>query len=345
MKLTLSLLLLVLLPLTALAQGNKILNLYAWTGEIPNEVIKQFEKETGIAVNFATYENNEVMYAKMRASSNAGYDLVMPSGYFVDRMRRFGMLEKLDKRKLPNWKNINPEFLHPAYDPQTETSMPFIWGITGIFINSQYQQSDSVKKWSDLWDKKFAGKLLLLDDSREVFSMALLSLGYPANDRDPQHIKQAYLKLKSLMKNVKVFSTETVVSIIIDEDATAGMAFNGDTFKAARENAYIKFIYPEDGYVIWVDNFSIPKNARHKEEAYIFLNFILRPDIAKKIAMATNFPITNLAGQKLLPPQLLNNPVIYPPKKIMEKAQFQTDLGDETLALYEKYWEDLKMGD
>ena len=332
-----------LLLFTSVAHAKKILNLYAWTGEIPDEIISQFEKETGITVNFATYENNEVMYAKLRASKNAGYDIVMPSGYFVDRMRRFDMLEPLDKSKLPNWKNLNPEFLHPAYDPQTMYSVPFIWGITGIFVNEQYFSQYHIRKWSDLWNEEFSNELLLLDDSREVFSMALLTLGYPANDKDPQHIKQAYLKLKSLMQNVKVFSTETVVAIIIDEDANAGMAWNGDAYKASKDNPDIKFIYPEEGYVIWVDNFAIPKNARHKEEAYTFLNYILRPDVAKQIALSTNYPIANLAGQKLLPAEILNNPVIYPPKNIMRKAQFQTDPGDATLALYEQYWEELKM--
>ncbi len=342
MKYFFSLILLSLTISTAFAQ--KIVNVYAWTDEIPDFVVRQFEKETGIKVNFSTYENNELMYAKIRASKNAGYDVIMPSSYFVDRMRKQQLLIPLDKTKIPNWKNLNPTFLNQQYDPNNAYSVPYIWGVTGIFVNTQYYSPNSIKQWSDFWDNRYVNQLMLLEDTREVFAMALLSLGYSINDRDPVHIKQAFLKLKDMMKNVKVFSTDTVVSIIIDEDANLGMAFNGDTFKASRENKHVTFVFPQDGFVIWVDNFSIPQNAAHQQEAYQFINFMLRPDIAKAIALYTNFPIANLAGQKLLPPEMRNNPIIYPSKEVLKHGEFQVDLGEETLALYEKYWEELKMG-
>lgn len=342
MKRLLSLFLLLVIMPCAFAE-KKILNIYAWASEIPDNVIRQFEKETGIKVNFSTYENNEIMYAKIRASKNAGYDVVIPSSYFVDRMRRQNMLTKLDKTKLPNWKNLSSDFLNPAYDPGAQYCMPFLWGITGIFFNKNYYPEGSIKKWSDLWDARFQDKLMLLDDTREVFSMGLLSLGYSPNDSNPDHIKEAFLKLKTLMQNVKVFSSDTVVSILIDEDATVGMAWNGDVFKAAGENSNLRFVFPEEGFVIWVDNFVIPVNAPHKDNAYTFLNFILRPEIGKIIGLYTRFPITNAAGQALLPDDVRNNPFIYPSKEILKRGVFQTDLGEKTLGLYERYWEELKM--
>lgn len=343
MKRLISLIAATLIPLCAYAD-KKVVNIYAYTGEVPDFVVRQFEKETGIKVNISTYENNEIMYSKLRATPYAGYDLVMPSSYFVDRMRKQNMLEALDKTKLHNWHNLNSNFTNPAYDPNTQFSVPYIWGITGIFVNTQAYDPASISKWSDFWDKRFINKLMLLDDTREVFSMALLALGYSANDKNPEHIKAAFLKLKELMQNVKVFSTETVVSIMIDEDATVGMAWNGDTFKASLENPKIKFVVPQDGFVIWVDNFAIPKSAPHKETAYQFIDFILRPDVARDIAMYTRYPTTNLAGQKLLPASVRNNPMAYPSKETLKHGQFQTDVGEETQALYEKYWEELKIG-
>jgi spermidine/putrescine transport system substrate-binding protein len=328
---------------TSIYAKQRIVNVYAWTSEIPESIVRQFEKETGIEVNFSTYENNEVMYAKLNAAKNIGYDVIMPSSYFVDRMQHQNILEKLDKTQIPNWKNLNPQFLHPAYDPNTDYSVPFIWGITGIFYNSEYFSGKSISKWSDLWDNRFHNQLMLLDDMREVFSMSLLSLGYTINDTDPDHIRAAFLHLQKLTQNIKVFSTETVTSIMIDEDATAGMGWNGDTFKAQQENSQVNFIFPQDGFVIWVDNLSIPKNAPHKKEAYAFINFLLRPDIAKAIALYTHFPITNLAGQQLLPKEIRNNPTIYPSPSVMKRGQFQTNLPDDILNLYEKYWEELKM--
>jgi len=368
--------------------ADNVVNIYAWANEIPDFVVRLFEKETHIKVNISTYENNEIMYTKLRTTKkNAAYDIVMPSSYFVDRMRHHDMLEKLDKTKIPHWKNLNSQFLNPTYDPDSSYSVPFIWGVTGIFYNSNYfpnnsasaavptipgfqerassprrsipsmvatsfkpgmvgtaaEANNSIKKWNDLWDERFYNKLMLLDDTREIFSMGLLALGYSPNDSNPEHIKAAFLKLKELMQNVKVFSSDTVVSIIIDEDATVGMSWNGDAYKAFQDNKNIKFVFPEEGFVIWVDTFAIPKNAPHKEAAYAFINFMLRDDIGKEVALYTTFPSANAAAQKLLPAEISQNPIIYPTQDILKHGHFQTDLSDETLALFEKYWEELKM--
>lgn len=280
---------------------------------------------------------------KSARQKKSGYDVIMPSSYFVDRMRKQGLLEKLDKTRLSNLRYVNPDLSHPAYDPKGEYAVPHFWGVTGIFVNSKYFPPNSLKKWSDLWDERFYNQLMLLDDTREIFSMALLSLGYSANDTNPEHIKAAFEKLRQLMQNVKVFSSDTVVSIMIDEDATVGMAWNGDAFKAKQENHNINFVYPQEGFVIWVDTFAIPKDAPHKDAAYEFINFILEPQISKEIAILTGFPSANLAAQKLLPEKIRTNPAVYPTKEILKHGQFQTDLGEATLSLYEKYWEQLKM--
>lgn len=327
----------------AQAAEEKILNLYAWSGEIPEIIIQQFEKETGIKVNFSTYDSNEIMYAKMNATKNPGYDIIEPSSYYVDRMNRQHMLEKLDKAKLPNFKNLNPEFLNQSYDPHTDYSLPFVWGVTGIFVNKDYYDPKTIKKWSDLWNPKYQDQLMLLDDSREVFSIALLQLGYSVNDNNPEHIKQAYLKMHGLIPNIKLFKSDGVITILIDEDATIGMAWNGDLFKAKKENPNLDFIFPEDGFVIWVDNFAIPKHAPHMENAYKFLNFILRADVAKTASLWNQYPTPNLAAKKLLPAEIRNNPIIYPSHDVLKRGHFQMDINDEALEEYEKFWEKFKM--
>ncbi|MHB1946633.1 MAG: ABC transporter substrate-binding protein [Gammaproteobacteria bacterium] len=325
------------------AADEKVVNVYTWSGVIPDAVIQQFEKESGIKVNFSTYDSNEVMFAKLKASKNSGYDIVEPSSYYIDRMRRQDMLEKLDKSKLSNFRHLNPELLNQAYDPKNNYSLPFIWGTTGIFLNKDYFPSKSVSSWSDLWNTKYHDHLMLLDDSREVFSAALRTLGYSVNDNNPEHIEEAYLKLKTLLPNIKIFSS-AVLSLLIDDDVTIGMAWNGDVYKSRKENNQLEFVYPKDGFVIWVDNFAITKNAPHKANAYQFLNFMLRPDIARALALDNNFPTANLTAQKSLPSEIRNDPVAYPSREILKRGEFQTDVGDEALALYEKYWERLKMG-
>lgn len=324
--------------------ATEIVNIYAWPGVIPDAIIQQFENETGIKVNFSTYDSNETMYAKLRATKNSGYDVIEPSSYYVDRMRRQHMLEKLDKSQLPNYKHLNPEFLNQSYDPNSEYSAPFIWGVTGIFINTDYYNKNNIKKWADLWDPKYKDQLMFLNDSREVFSVGLRVTGNQDSDSNPEHIKSAFNKLKELMPNIKLFNSDAVISIFIDEDAEIGMAWNGDLYKAKKENPKLDFIYPEDGFVIWVDNLAIPKNAPNLKNAYKFLNFIERPDIAKAIALDNNYPTANLTAQKLLPAEMRDSPIIYPSAAILKRGKFQTDIGDEALALYEKYWEQLKMG-
>lgn len=328
---------------SCLYANEKIVNVYTWSGVIPDFIIEQFEKETGIKVNFSTYDSNETLYAKLRANKDEGYDVIEPSSYYVDRMRKQNMLEIVDIKKLPNLKNINPDFQHKAYDPQSHYSIPFIWGVTGIFVNRSYHPGKDVMAWSDFWDPKYRNQLMLLNDSREVFSMALKVLGYSANDTNPEHIKEAYLKLKKLMPNIKLFNDDAVISILIDDDATIGMVWNGDLFKAKQENDKLAFIYPKDGFVIWVDNFAIPKNPPHPDNAYRFLNFMLRPDVAKKVALDNNYPTANLAAQKLLPESIRNNSTIYPTHEMLRRGEFQTDINEEVLAIYEKYWEELKM--
>lgn len=250
---------LLLALLTFKAFSNPVVNVYAWGGEIPKKVIHQFEQESGIKVNFSTYDSNETMYAKLRASQKTIYDVILPSAYFVERMQKQGMLQLLDHKQLSNLHNLDEQFVKNDYDPGNRYSIPIIWGATGIFFNHN-SVSNPPKNWQGLWDKKWRNQLMLLDDSREIFAIALMSLGFDPNDTNPNHIKAAYEHLLQLVPNIKLFASDSIQAIMIDEDAFIGSAWNGDAFKAHTENKAIEFIYPQDGFVIWVDCLAIPKN-------------------------------------------------------------------------------------
>lgn len=335
----------ILMALTTMTSyaNDKVLNLYIWYGEIPDAIIQKFEQETGIKVNYSTYDDNETMYAKLKTSKSIGYDIVEPSSYYVDRMSQEGMLEEIDNTKLSNYKNLDPNFLHPAYDPEGKYALPYLWGITGIYVNQKYFNRNAIHSWADLWQQQYRHKLSLLNDPREVFSMSLISLGYSANDSNPQHIAQAYQHLVDLLPNIKLFNSDAIPSIFIDEDATIGMAWNGDIYKASQENSNLQFIFPKEGFVIWVDNFAIPKNAPHLANAYKFLDFILRADNSEQATLTFGYATANTAARNLLPKSIRENPVIFPPNEVMHRGQFQTDVGDNALALYAKYWELLKI--
>jgi spermidine/putrescine transport system substrate-binding protein len=324
------------------AQDN-ILNVYIWSNEVPDSVIRQFERETGIRVNYSTYDSNETLYAKLKANPKAGYDVIEPTNYFLQRMGREGMLQKLDKNKLPNYKNLDPQFLNTSFDPEGTYGIPYLWAVTGIFVNKNYYSTNEAQSWESLWNSKFKNQILMLDDVREAFSIAFLTLGYSINDSDPEHIHQAYLKLVKLLPNIKLFNNDAVPSIISDDDATIGLVWNGDFYKAAVENPAIEFIYPKEGFAIWVDCFAIPINAPNSENAYKFLNYMMRPDVAMQSMVEVKYAVANTGARALLPSELRNNTKMYPLTDILKNGEFQSDITDEALRLYQKYWELLKV--
>ncbi|SPX61386.1 ABC transporter substrate-binding protein [Legionella feeleii] len=307
------------------AHANKVVNVYVWGGEIPKKVIQQFEQQTGIRVNFSTYDSNETMYAKLKASGKSIYDVILPSAYYVERMQRQGMLTPLDQARLPNLANLDERFTNNNYDPGNRYSVPLIWGATGIFFNRDFVKM-TPRSWNTLWQSRWRRQLMLLDDSREVFAIALMSLGFNPNDSDPKHIEAAYQRLLALVPNIKLFASDSIQAIMIDEDAIAGSAWNGDAFKAHAENNKIDFVYPKEGFVIWVDCLAMPLSPPHPDEAYQFINFMLQAETSAKIALAEGHAITNAKGRELLPKSVSENKVVYPQPKHLSAATFNAML-------------------
>jgi spermidine/putrescine transport system substrate-binding protein len=325
------------------ALQQQVLNVYMWANWVPPQVLAQFTRETGIKVNFATYESNEILYAKLSAGKNPGYDIIAPSSFYIKRMVEANLLAVINHHRLSNFMNVDHNFLHQAYDYTNSYSIPFAWGVTGIFYNDRYFKPGTIKSWQDLWQQRYKQQLLLLDDPRDVLTMALLSQGYSANDENPAHIHQAYRHLKKLLNNVKLFNVDAVSSILIDEDATIGMAWNGDVFRARQENQHLHFVFPQEGFAIWLDCLSIAKNAPHLDNAYKFINFLLQPAIAKVITSTYGFATANTPGQKSLPLAMRQDPTITIPARILKNGVINDALAQPTINLYEKYWELLKI--
>jgi spermidine/putrescine transport system substrate-binding protein len=328
------------LPTLAFGARQEVF-VFNWSEYIDPAVLKQFEKETGIKVSYSTYDSNEAMFAKLKVVQKAGYDVVFPSTYFVDRMRRLGMFAPLDKTKIPNLKNINPELLNKPYDPNNTYSVPYMWGASGIGINSKYIDPRTVTSWNDLWNPRFKGKVLLMDDVRDAFGMALRSLGYSGNDTDPAHIKKAYEKLKVLKPSVKVFNSDSPRQPFLNNEVIIGQIWGGEVYQANKETPDIKFIYPKEGAVFWIDNMAIPRNARNLANAHAFINFMCKPDIAKKNCEFIGYATANAKAQQMLDPRTRNHKAVYPDTAVLKQGEFQTDVG-EAIMTYEKYWEMLK---
>lgn len=316
---------------------------YNWTEYLPDAALAQFTKETGIQVVYSTYDSNEAMYAKLKLIQKDGYDVVVPSTYFVSKMGKEGMLRKLDHTLLPNAKGLDPAMLNKQYDPNNTYSIPYLWGSTGIAVNSELIPAQEITSWKDLWNPKFKGQLLLQDDLREVFHTALKIKGYSSNSTEPKEIEEAYNLLTELMPNVLLFNSDSPKLPFLAGEVSIGMIWNGEAWMAREENPNIQYIYPKEGANFWVDSFVIPQSARNIKAAHAFINFMLRPDIAKRCVEEYGYATAVEPARELLDDNLKNNNTIFPSAEIIANGEFQNDVGP-ALEIYQKYWEKLRTG-
>lgn len=326
------------------ADDSKTLYFYNWTEYVPDGLLEQFTKETGIKVIYSTYESNESMYAKLKTWKDGAYDLVVPSSYYVAKMRKEGMLAKIDKSQLPNFKNLDPALLNKSFDPNNDYSIPYIWGATAIGVNTDAIDPKTVTSWADLWNPKYRQSLLLTDDAREVFQIALRKLGYSGNTQDPKQIEAAYQQLRQLMPNVLAFNSDNPGNPFMEGEVNLGMIWNGSAYVARQAGTPLQVIWPKEGGIFWMDNLSIPANAKNKAGALKLINFLLRPDIAAQVAKTIGYPTPNLAARKLLPPAMANDPSLYPPASVLQAGEWQDDVGDAS-RLYETLYQKLKAGE
>lgn len=340
MKKVFLILLAIVFPLAAFASGNEVY-VFNWSEYIDPSVLKTFEKETGIKVKYSTYESNEAMFAKLKIIKDRGYDVAFPSSYFVERMRKYGMLKPLDRALLSNLPNLNPQLLNKPYDPGNVYSVPYMWGSSAIGVNAKYIKPSSITSWNDLWNPAFKGKVLLMDDVRDAFAMSLRSLGYSGNDTNPEHLKAAYLKLVKLKPSIKVFNSDSPKQPFLNNEVYIGQIWGGEVYQAAQENPKIVYIYPKEGATFWVDSMVIPKSVRNIRNAHAFINFMMRPDIAKKNCEYVGYATANAKAQAMLDPKTRNNKAVYPAAGDLERGEFQADVG-AAITIYEKYWEMLK---
>ncbi|MEE4243269.1 MAG: extracellular solute-binding protein [Desulfopila sp.] len=334
---------LVMLPAATQAIAADKVYIYNWTEYLPESVLEMFTAQTGIEVVYTTYDSNETMYAKLKLIKDDGYDVAVPSTYFVDKMGREGMLQPLDHTLLPNMKGLDPALLHKDYDRNNTYSIPYMWGSTGIGVNADAINPESITSWEDLWRPEFSRSLLLQDDMREVFHMALKIKGYSSNSTDPKEIEEAYLLLRKLMPNVLLFNSDSPRLPYLAGEVNLGMIWNGEAWMAQEENPSIRYVYPKEGANFWVDSFVIPKSARNPKAAHAFINFMMQPEIAKICVEENGYATPVKDALPLLDEKVRNSATIFPPAEVIAQGEFQKDVGP-ALATYQQYWEKLRTG-
>ncbi|AMG29366.1 spermidine/putrescine ABC transporter substrate-binding protein PotD [Grimontia hollisae] len=310
-----------------------------WGPYISTELLEQFTRETGIKVIYSTYESNETLYAKMKTHPD-GYDLVVPSTYFVAKMRDEGMLQKIDHSKLNNFTELDKNYLDKPFDPNNDYSIPHVIAMTGLAVNTDMYNPEDFDSWADLWNPELKGQIMLMDDTREVFHIALRKLGYSGNSTDPKQIDEAYEELKKLMPNVLVFNSDNPANPYLSGEVGLGMLWNGSAAAAQREGLPIELVWPKEGGIFWVDSLAIPKNAKNVEAAHKMIDFLLRPEIAARISADTGY----LTGVEKSNAKYKDNPTLFPPQEDLDRGEWQDAVGELT-EKYENYFLRLKTGE
>lgn len=328
---------------------SKELNLFVWTEYIPTEWKECFELVYGVKINHDEYSANEEMYAKLSAGGS-NYDLVQPTDYIVSLMIRNGMLQKLDKSKLFIMDKLDPAYMNQPFDPGNEYTIPYEGGLDAIVYNAD-KVTNPPKSYADLWNPEYAGRIVLLDDSRVIIGMTLLTLGYDVNTKDPAQLEEAKAKLAQLVPNVKLFDSDSPKTALIAGDVDLGVVWTGEAYTANQENPAFAFVYPTEGAVIWQDNWAIPVGAPHLDAAYAWINYTMQGNLF--YLMLRDFPYLNpdlaaLEFARVNAPDLYNpfmdSPITNPPAEAIQKAHRIDDVGDAT-PLYDKIWTEVKGGD
>lgn len=325
-----------------LSKDKKEVNVFNWTEYIPEVVINKFEEKYDVKVNYSMFSSNEEMLAKVAAGGGI-YDLTMASDYIVPAMVERDMIEPIDLSEIPNFKYLLDDYIDQEFDPGNKYSVPFMGNTLSLGVNPDTIGIDirEIKSYKDLWRPELKDKLVVLDDQRMILGMVLKSLGYSANDTDPAHLEEVKVKMTELLPNIKAFDSDSPKTMMINGEAAGCLVWGPEIALAQREKPQIETIIPEEGLIITMDNWVIPKGAKNKELAYAFINFLMEPEISAEIAEYQPYINPNREARKLIDQEILNNIAIYPPEEEMKRIEYIKDIG-EAIKLYDRVWSEVK---
>lgn len=321
--------------------GKKVY-VYNWGEYIDPDLIKKFEKETGIQVVYETFDSNEAMEAKIK-NGGTHYDVAFPSEYTVQKLKREHLLEPLDHQKIPNIKNLDSDYMNMAYDPQNTYSIPYFFGTVGILYNKKAYPNEQFDSWNNLYQSKYKNDILLVDGAREIIGLALNKLGYSLNDSNPVHIKQAEQDLQSLTPQVRGVVGDEITMMLQQNEGHIAVVWSGVAAPLVQEGDTYDYVVPKEGSNVWFDNMVIPKTAQNKEGAYQFINFLLDAKNNKQNTEWVGYATPNKAARNLLPNNIKNDHRFYPTQKEQKHLEVYKDLGEKTLGEYNESFLNFKM--
>jgi len=322
------------------AGREKKLNIYIWSSYMPQDVLDDFTKQTGIAVHYDLYDSNEQVLDKLQSAA-ADYDLVVPSDYMVRILIHRNLIKPIIKGRLQGLSGLDPRFLNRGFDPANRYSVPYVWGTTGFGYNKE-RVKGAVDSWAPLFDPANRGQILMLDDMRECFSVALKQLGESINTRDPEVLKRAAELLKKQKPLVKTYSSRDFDKALAAGDVTYAHGYSGQLARVTAANpGRFAYVVPKEGATIWIDSVCIPTRARHTDSIYAFLNFILDAKVNARIINAIRYASGNGAALTWIDPAITHDPAVYTTEDALARCELAEDIGEAT-ELMEKYWTEIR---
>ena len=339
MKFRLSLLAL-LMASPAFAEGE--LKVYHWFEYIPQELVDKFTAETGVKVTIDTYDSNESMLASLKAGKLGQYDVAVPGDYMVQIMGAEGLLDTFTPEELPNFGNIDPKWIDVPFDPGRKSSIPYQWGTTAFSVNRDIYKGD-INTLAMIFNppEELKGKINVLDSQGEVLALGSIYMGIPQCSTDKQQLKALSDMLVAAKASWASFGSDTAKDVLVSGDAAAGMIYNGFSAKARAEGANVEYAYPKEGYVVWMDNMVLLKDAPNRDNALKFMNFLLQPENAAAVTNYAAYTSGVLGVEPFLDEAIKSSPETNPPATVAPGSFIQV-CDEETQKLYDAIWINLK---
>ena len=330
-------------------EGKNIsINVYNWGEYISDgsdegtlDVNAEFTELTGIKVNYSTYATNEELYAKLKGNSSS-YDIIIPSDYMISRMIEEDMLEKIDFNNVPNFKNITETFVNPEYDPKNEYSVPYTWGTVGIIYDKTAIDEADID-WDILWDEKYKDQILMFDNPRDAFAVAALKKGYSLNTENTDEIAEEADELSKQKELVQAYVMDEIFDKMGAGEALLAPYYAGDAITLMDEYDHLGFVIPKSGTNLFFDAMCIPKNAREKKAAEMYINFMCEPDIAYATTTYIGYSTPNSAAFEMLDDDVKNDGISYlDDDYLSEHTETFINLSNEANRFMQDKWTEMK---
>jgi len=342
------------------AGGAKVLNLYIWSDYLAPNTLSDFEKQWGIKVHVSYFDTNETLETRLLAGSS-GFDIVVPTASYFERQIKAGVYLSLDKSKLPNLKNMDPQLMAKValHDPDNAHGVIYTWGTNGIGYNekmiAQLMPGAPLDSWRLVFDPAVASKIAacgisVLDSPAEMMRAVLNYLGKDPNSQKPEDLAQAEVTLLKIRPFIRNINSSEYIEALANGDLCVAVGYNGDVLQArdrardANKGIEIKYMVPKEGSILWFDMLAIPKDAPNPDSAYAYMNYIMTPQVSADISNFKRYATADSAAQSLVLPAVLNDPGIYPPPEVRQKLAVQlSDTPDQTRAIT-RMWQKFKTG-